>query len=248
MLSTRKVFLGSLIAGALLAAGLAQAASIHVEDHSFEQATGSLSNGFLGIGAETSKTIGGWHYQRSSLLGLLPPNTGSYSSAHATDGQNIASVHTTAAIAGQVIISQTLDGQYFQPNTAYTLQVDVRDGGLLSLVDSGPKIALTAGDDIVASSANPSLLTILNCTDHFDTWSLTFITGQVVPAGLIGIELSVKTLVGVATTVSFDNVRLDATAIPSPAALTSGLGCLMLLILRRRTGASPIALPGEQGV
>lgn len=229
---------GAVVAGSALLGGVqANAASIAVNDHSFEQEVDSLDNGLLGIGADFSGTIGGWDYRRTSLLGLLPPNTGSYASPIATDGNNVAAIGSLAGVAGAATISQTLAGVQYEANTTYTLQVDVSNVGLADVLSTGPGIALTSDGDVVASSASGVLLSILDLNPHFKTWELSFTTDENAPTGDIGITLFSGTLADVIGSVSFDNVRLDAspaTAVPSPATAQVGLAALSVLGLRRR--------------
>ena len=246
MTRTRLTFFGSILAGALLTAGTAQADSLTINDASFENSTGHLKNGLLGIGAEHSKDIGGWHFERSSLLGLLPPDTGIYESHHATDGEHVASICTSAGVAGHVTIEQILEGQSYQANTRYTLQVDVNDGELAQVLNCGPTIALTADGKTIASSGESTLLSLFDCGNGFETWTLTFVTGTVAPKGDIGIALSSMSLANVMGTVSFDNVRLNAAAVPTPTAIGAGLACMTLMILRRRRTGAPAPLSGTQ--
>jgi len=219
-----------------------QAGSLYVADHSFEQATASLKNGLLGtgIGAEYQKTIGGWQYSRGALLGLLPPNMGSYKSGLATDGDNVASIHSVAGLAGYGTIRQTLN-QQFEANMRYTLSVDVSKGGLVDLLTTGPGIAITSSTaGIVASSADAALLRILDLNVCFDRWELTFVTGHDAPMGDIGIMLFTGDVLNVIGGVSFDNVSMTATAVPTPTAVLAGIGGLGLMALRRRTRAGQL--------
>ena len=131
--------------------------------------------------------------------------------------------------AGQ--LSQTLTGTTLQTNTTYTLTVAV--GNRNNLVLPGFGIELLAGASIVASEY--SITQGGSVADPADgTWSnvtATFTTGGTVVAGDLGIVLQ-----SYGTQVNYDNVSLDATAIPEPGtyALLAGCFALASVMIRRR--------------
>lgn len=221
-----------------------EAAPLHIEDHSFENATGKLNNGVLGlILPQTSGTIGGWQYHRA---GLPVPDLGAVNVGNfATDGNNVARIGTLASVGGHASISQTLTGQGYASNTRYTLSVDVSDKDVVQVLDKA-YISLTAGGQAVAISGSAALLTVLDLNPRWSTWQLVFETGDTTPTGDIGIRLGTYSLLDALSYLAFDNVRLDATAlnnggdnggpsvVPTPAAAPLALMGLGLLGFRRR--------------
>ena len=132
---------------------------------------------------------------------------------------------------GAGTVSQTLTGTTLQTNTTYTLTVAVGNRNDLALPGFG--IELLAGASIVASEY--SITQGGSVADPADgTWSdvtATFTTGGTVVAGDLGIVLQ-----SYGVQVNYDNVSLDATAIPEPGtyALLAGCFALASVMIRRR--------------
>ncbi len=116
------------------------------------------------------------------------------------------------------------------PNTLYTLTVAIGSRG--DRINSPGIISLINGFDfsgivLAQGGGIPSL------QNSWQDYTITFTTGAIVSDNLI-ISLGV---LGNGTTIQadFDNVRLDATAVPEPSTLALGLlGSLAMLHLARR--------------
>ncbi|MBC8041385.1 MAG: PEP-CTERM sorting domain-containing protein [Opitutaceae bacterium] len=134
---------------------------------------------------------------------------------------------------------QTLSAT-LQTNTHYTLTVEVGNmandpattNAFVFTGFPGYRVDLLAGGQVIASDNNsllPSEGTFL--TSQF---SLSIGASHVLAGQTLGIRL-VNLNAGPGIEVNFDNVRLDATAIPEPATVASlfGTGTLALALLRR---------------
>jgi len=168
-----------------------------------------------------------------------PATTLSYVNG-APHGANIGVVFlmNTTGIA-EAGLQQTLAAT-LQLSTQYTLTVEV---GNFSPADNGPfafagfpgyRVDLLAGGTVIASDAN----TLAPGEGIFATSTVTFTTlGSHPQAGqTLGIRL--VSLNGPGTEVNFDNVRLDATAVPEPTtAFLSFLGLLAATFRRPRRAA-----------
>lgn len=209
------------ISAILCTLGVTAAASadvIPVNDHSFEQAAGSLPNPLLN--PPLSGQIGGWTLTRGAvgaISGAVVPRMSIGDSALATDGNHIASIVFVAGVNAHAEFRQTVLAEY-SPNTCYTLTVDVGTAGVAELL-AEPSIRLLAGSDVVASSDGGATLQIVDLNADFSTWTVVFATGAAPPTGAIGIELAAAGTLDLASGVGFDNVRLDAHSLICPADL-----------------------------
>lgn len=191
----------------------ANAATVAINNHDFEVSGGALD-------------VPSWDQDRTG------------------DGDGYSGINSSAPLTGKSvwinmdgIVSQTT-GEAIVAGTTYTLTVDigqqnswVPDGGIIRLYGSasGPTVALAEFD---SGSLPASGDTLLNQTTSFVA-TAGQATGQFIGVAVIG---------GVSggtpgTQVSFDNVRLDATAaaIPEPSAVALfAIGGLALLRRRRK--------------
>lgn len=194
------------------------AGEIAIVDMSFAQSTGQLSNPLFN--PPMSGTIGGWQVERTAAvkLGATVPRIGVMQSNSATDGTNLAYVTFPLSVIGTAQFSQTL-GSALRPDTAYKLRVDVGTAALALLL-SDTQIKVYAGGTLVASSADPQLLSLLDLGNDTKEYCINFETGDSPPAGNIRIELYSQSVLGLLSAVAFDNVRLE-TQPSEPYRLTS---------------------------
>lgn len=187
--------------------------TIEVSNPSFETGTWQLSNPVLSA-PPMSGAFGSWSVTRTAAVatGLTVPHVGTMNSSHASDGQRIAYVSFGISVAGSAQFSQILtDG--LQPGMTYHLRVDVGTAGLATVL-SAVRVQVVAGSTTIASSDNPSLLTILDLGNGLSEYSIRFTTPNPMPDGSVRIQLSSEAIVGLVSAVAFDNVRLEA--VPDP--------------------------------
>jgi len=179
---------------------------VTVGNASFEQATGQLATPVLN--PPMSGTIGGWSVQRTALvhlLGATVPLIGVTNSAAATDGGRVGYIQFPLSIAGTATFRRTLADE-LDPDSAYTLKVDTGTGGLALLL-ADVQVRVYAGATLVASSSDPTLLTILDLAGTSKQYTLSFATDGNPPAGNVSIELHAQSLVGAVSAAVFDHVR-----------------------------------------
>jgi len=185
------------------------------------------------------------HNNRS--IGAVNPTGSTLYPGGAPEGRNVGVVFlmdnpgNQSQFAGiESGLVQTLAAT-LQTNTRYTLTVEVGNmandpspsNTFVFTGFPGYRVDLLAGGQVIASDNNsllPSEGTFL--TSQF---SLSIGASHVLAGQSLGIRL-VNLNAGPGIEVNFDNVRLDATAIPEPAMITGLLGAsaLMLAIFRRR--------------
>jgi hypothetical protein len=210
----------SVLACVLIMSAVVSAAPIAVVNHSFEDAG-------LAAGGWTDATPSGW--QES-----VPGSNGSFSEAitgFAADGtqhQGINGLQTT--INGGILPAGSFEysvwqdlGVPLQPNTEYTLTVAIGNrNASFTIPDSVSVFALQAGGaDVLSDTFDASTIPESTFVDQ----SLTYVTNSSPPAGNLGIRLANLDLGLVAGGAAinarshFDNIRLDAVAIPEPTGL-----------------------------
>jgi hypothetical protein len=222
-------------------AATACAAPVTVNNPSFEDPV--IADGTF---ATTSAPAGWSTYGNinfiNRVIGVLNPATTTLYTVPAPDGANVGVVFLLdAGPAAESGFTQTL-GATLQTSTVYTLQVDI--GNIAN--DPNPphssfdfsgfpgyRVDLLAGGNVIASDNN----TLLPDEGKFLTSTVLFSVGG--SHALAGQQLGIR-LVNLdganGIEVNFDNVRLDAAAIPEPAnaALAAGASALVMLGLKRR--------------
>jgi hypothetical protein len=219
---TKKAFTSSLTLPALLvaaacAAPAAQAASITVNNASFESQV--LTDG------NWTHTITGWVLSGLSINGgVLNPTVGAGAGKHFSnnvpDGDNVAWLDIGT-------ISQTLSTT-LAANSTYTLMVDV--GDRKDLVFKPYAVSLLAGGNVLATESS------LIPNNGFLTSVITFTTSS--SSAYLGQSLGIS-LTSSGQQVDFDNVRLSVAAVqavPEPTSVAlflAGLGWMGMAIRRR---------------
>ena len=160
-----------------------------------------------------------------------------YPQATSWVGSSFTEISTEVGLSGGHLIryngqnanttgSQDL-GVGFLANSVYLLTISIGDratGDLSGTVNFG----LTAGG--INQGTFTQVTTAQVAGQTFQDFNYTFTTGAVAPTGNVGIKLEASGGRG-----QFDNVRLDASAIPEPStALCAMIGGLALLRRRRR--------------
>lgn len=197
---------------------------LNVSNASFESGTGSLSNGILGLVFPTmSGTVGGWRVERNCLTGgitsLTVPHVGVINSGTATDGGKLMRARFAVGVSAVAAFSRTLGGVELDPLTTYTLEADVINVSLATVM---PVYTLTVkvGGVVVATASGADLLNLLDINAQSSTEALRFTTNDAPPAGNVTIELSCSVLVGALQTIGFDNVKFEKVR-PMPVLLTA---------------------------
>jgi hypothetical protein len=219
----------------------AQAASIFIQNHSFEDP--NAGNGIFIVSDSSGPP--GWNIHGPTgagtrFFGVLNPSGTTLYTEPVPDGDNVGVVFlsTPGVAAGglEQILADTL-----QLNTQYTLRVDV--GNIAN--DPNPphnafnfsgfpgyRIELLAGSTIVASDHN----TLTISEGAFETSTILFSTGSFHPNENQALGIRLMNLNGGGIEVNFDNVRLDAIAVPEPSTVALLFGGLALstAFFRRR--------------
>ena len=221
--------------------GVAEAALLTVNNPSFESPVTAAAT-FTGAQASGPSS---WTVYNSGatnsdrFFGVWNPSTTNSFVSGAPDGVNVGVVFlqntTNLAEAGlQQVLSATL-----AVSTEYNLRVEV---GNFSPADPGPfnfvgfpgyRVDLFAGSTLLASDNN----TLAPGEGIFATSVVSFTTGATHANAGQPISIRLVNLNGAGTEVNFDNVRLDAVAVPEPMSVCLGLAGMFGLRSRRRCGA-----------
>ena len=187
----------------VFAVGTADAGLLTIADPSFEGVA-------LSPGAFTSGTYAANSWNSYANAGIFRTTASQYPGG-VPDGVNVAYSSSSAVI--DQVLSATLAA-----NTTYTLTVDV--GSRLDAPhNDGFTIELLAGGVLLSAASNsptPANGTFVVATDAYTTGASDPHLGQ---------ALEIKLLSAPTGQTSFDNVKLDATAVPEPGSLAlAGLG------------------------
>lgn len=194
--------------------------ALAITNMGFEQDSDSLATPFLF--PPMSGTLGGWDVTCSSFLGsvtgLTVPQVSVGPFFGATEGSHAAQVQYTASVKGEVSLSNTLS-EAPEPCTQYALSVAVGRVNVLSLL-ADFELRVWSGGTLLASSADSTLLSLLDLGAGATEYTLRFETGDTVPADPLRIELYSASTLGVLATVFFDDVHLTVER-DSPIMLTA---------------------------
>ena len=217
----------------LLSAGVSQATTVLVLNHSFEDGTN-------GSGGNVNQPP--WRDIANSTNNQIPIQEISALPAGRVDAapDGTDTVHYTNATTDSIyqVLAATL-----QANTVYTLRVDVGDRTDLTAQSGAIRLGYVSASPAANDDYGLNLLTanIINdtvpvngagATDGWQTWESTFTTGASPTGEGQALRIELVTFAGVQTL--WDNVRLDASPVPEPSALLlSALGSFLLLRRRR---------------
>jgi|GEM_PF-4927156 len=195
---------------------------VTVGNPSFESGAGKLNEGILGLLAPTmSGTLGGWSVARGGLLGavtsLTIPTIEIKGSSYATQGSNIMAISFKVGVVANATVSREVAYQ-LEPNTQYSLRVDIGKLGVLDLLPSY-SLRVKVGGTTVAQAGDGQLLTLLDLNGNFATRALRFKTGSTVPEGNVRVEFFANAVASVLQSIGYDNVRLVKET-PIPVTLT----------------------------
>jgi hypothetical protein len=229
----------------LAAAAVARAEPVPIGNASFE-ADPVATNSFAALTPQSWSLYDPNEIVDRSLdaIGVLNPTSSTFFPGGAPDGDNVALVFLSGDTGGgHVGLVQTLDAT-LAAHTAYALAVDV--GNIASGIAAPPfdqfydldgfpgyAVQLLAGDVVVAEDANGLAPSLAEGT--FATSVVELTTGAD-PAQL-GAPLAIR-LVNLNTPgteeapgieVDFDDVRLDATAVPEPSRAALAAAALIAL-------------------
>jgi hypothetical protein len=191
-------------------------ATIPVTNSSFEDYV--LPPGFTTGG--TGLTGYGWTVSSGLSVGVFHPV--SQFPSGVPDGVNVAYSHGATISQGLAAV--------LSANVSYTLEVDIGDAN--NFVFGGYRVQLLAGSSVKAEDNN----TLVPPNGGFVTSTVAFTALPSDPN--LGQQLLIK-LVALDAETSFDQVRVDATAVPEPAGLllfSMGWGVLALRLRFGREG------------
>lgn len=218
-------------------APVARAALISVTNPGFESPT--LADGTF----NTDVLPTGWSaYGYTDVfagrnLGVLNPATTVLYADPVPEGSNVGVVFLLTGGPTESGLQQTL-ADTLQVGMTYTLNVHVGniapDGGSFDFTGfPGYRVDLMAGTQLIASDNN----TLSPGEGRFLQSTVTAVIGASHPAAGLPLGIRLVSLDGPSgIEVNFDNVRLEVTAVPEPAATTAGVavGLLTFAWIRRR--------------
>ncbi len=233
-----KILLAITVAATFVVSSI-QAAPIHIENHSFESPI-TADGTFI---TSDSSAPEGWSIfgptDPARHFGVLNPNSTTLYSDSVPDGFNVGVVFLMDS-SGEGGLQQVLSST-LQLNTTYTLTVEV--GNIAN--DPNPphnafdfdgfpgyRIELLAGAAVIAFDDD----TLTIAEGAFETSSILFSTGEVHANAGQALSIRLINLNGPGIEVNFDNVRLDAVAVPEPATwgLLLGASTVIMALTHRR--------------
>lgn len=229
--------------------------AITVVNPGFEDISGESQNNEFTFGP-----LNGWDlYDPDSItgggaggtyfIGTLTPTAPTFFTAGAPEGQRvgIAFNYSNSGGQGEYGMQQTLTDT-LQANTTYMLDVEIgnitsgtaQNGSFFDLSGfPGYRVDLLAGGVILAQDNNSLAGSIAE--GEFETTTVSFTTGsthaqlgQALQIRLVNLNVIDPGSPNADLEVDFDNVRLDASAVPEPGSFAALAMCLGIAALRRR--------------
>lgn len=239
-----KILCTSAVVAAGFAAATTQAQSIVVPDFSFEApvTAGFQDNSGIAVGAPLPNTGNAWYYLGGFTAGGSPVGVQNAAANGFTVGAN-----PDGSQIGYVNVGAWLGSGSLTPiaaNTTYTLTVSEGNRGGGFAQTAGFTIALAFGSAVGPGLTNSSSWGSSLHTDYvgspavgtFGDFTTSFTTGAAGPS--IGQSLFVllgSDVFAGNNPIDFDNVRVVASPVPEPAALSlATIGGFAALLMRRR--------------
>ena len=189
--------------------------------------------------------------QTVDAIGVLNPTSSTYFPAGAPEGSNVALVFLSGDTGGGPVGLLQLLAATLQPDTAYTLAVEV--GNIASGVGAPPfdqffdldgfpgyAVQLLAGGVVIAEDANTLAATLAEGTFATSTVAIEVGAQHAQLGAALAIRLVNLNIPGTPTEpgieVDFDDVRLDATPVPEPSLAAQAIGAIAALAARHRRG------------
>lgn len=196
------------------------------------------------LGSNTS-TVGGWTLTASNLVAValaVPARAEILNPVAAIpnmsgDQLGVLRSNGLVGVATSGSFYQDL-GQSYTANTRYTMTADVGVSNIAAVLsDFG--FGMMSDTNVVANRDRTFILPLLLNSNELFQVSLTFETNASPPTGSMGVYFFESSLVGVGGSFFFDNVNLQAVAVPEPATValvgTSILGAGFALWRYRKT-------------
>lgn len=221
-----------LFAISLALATTTQAALLTITNSSFENP--DAANGTF-VGSQTAGPAGWTVYNtgptnNNRFFGVWDPTSTLSFDFPLPQGQQVGVVFLDDTIGLEAGLQQTLSNT-LQLSTAYTLNVAVGNfrftiGDPWNFVGfPGYRVDLMAGSTILSSDNN----TLTPNEGQFLTSTVSFTTGLSHPNAGQLLRIRLVSLNGSGVEVNFDNVLLDATAIPEPSTTTAVFGGIIII-------------------
>ncbi|HSY44177.1 MAG TPA: hypothetical protein VK811_09705 [Candidatus Acidoferrum sp.] len=212
----------SLLAGLTLAS----AANISIPDSSFQNVNAALNAPVLGT---LSGNIGTWSAQFTNVLNLGGQIAASNAAAvdwvtPPSGSGNELRISLPASAGVSAGISENLTNR-LQPDSVYTLTVDLDSQSTLNLLGNASLNLYAVGSTNLASVQGTTLIGIMiGSSGGFQTATLTYKTPNVVPSEAIGVSLNLSSIAGGGGTLYVDNFQMTVAPIQVQVASSFSFG------------------------
>lgn len=231
--------LSSVIIGMSLLAGTSSfaATTINIPDGSFEGLSATINAPLIGV---SSNNVGAWAVQYSAVLALggqLKADTAAaLSGPTPTAGASEIKLSMPAGVGVTALLTQTLTNKY-QPNSIYTLKMDLSEGSVANLI-GGTTLGFMVGGTPVSSMSGAALANVLNSDSGFHTVTFAYKTGNTASNANVTIGMASSSVLGVGGDIFMDNVQLTVEPIQVNLSSLSTSSTNMSLV---GTGGAPNA-------